>query len=208
VHKVSIVSRGPALGYTLQLPLEDKYLTGRKELLARLMVLLGGRAAEELIFKEVTTGAHNDLAKATEMAQRMVTEFGMSERIGPLSLRSNESEIFLGRDISREPRFSNKTMEIIDEEVRKLVEDARTNALNILRENQAYLSTMADALVERENLDSEEIELIMTGKPLPPMKIPAPIPAATPVEAPAATTAPAMPTVSVPEIKPPKTGQA
>jgi cell division protease FtsH len=129
VHKVSIVSRGPALGYTLQLPLEDKYLTGRQELLARLTVLLGGRAAEELVFKEVTTGAHNDLSKATELAQRMVTEFGMSDRIGPLSLRSGESEVFLGRDISREPRFSNKTMEIIDDEVRKLVEDARTNAL-------------------------------------------------------------------------------
>ncbi len=184
VHKVSIVSRGPALGYTLQLPLEDKYLTGRQELLARLKVLLGGRAAEELVFKEVTTGAHNDLSKATEMAQRMVTEFGMSDRIGPLSLRTGESEIFLGRDIAREPRFSNKTMEIIDDEVRKLVEDARTHALTLLGDNLAFLNTMADALVERENLDSEEIELIMTGKPLPPMKVvvpPAPA-APAPVE--------------------------
>jgi cell division protease FtsH len=194
VHKVSIVSRGPALGYTLQLPLEDKYLTGREELLARLTVLLGGRAAEELIFKEVTTGAHNDLSKATELAQRMVTEFGMSDRIGPLSLRSGESEVFLGRDISREPRFSNKTMEIIDDEVRKLVEDARTNALKLLADNLAYLNTMADALVERENLDSEEVELIMTGKPLPPMKVPvviAPPAKETPAKEAAEPTAPA-----------------
>jgi len=187
VHKVSIVSRGPALGYTLQLPLEDKYLTGKQELLARLTVLLGGRAAEELVFKEVTTGAHNDLSKATDMARRMVTEFGMSELIGPLSLGSPESEVFLGRDISREPHFSDKTLEAIDGEIRKLVDDARENALKILRENQALLSAMADALVERENLDSEEIELIMNSKTLPPMKAPEPIPAAPVAQAPAET---------------------
>jgi cell division protease FtsH len=120
----------------------------------------------------------------------MVTEFGMSELIGPLSLGSPESEVFLGRDISREPHFSDKTLEAIDGEIRKLVDDARENALKILRENQALLSAMADALVERENLDSEEIELIMNSKTLPPMKAPEPIPAppaTTVAQAPAET---------------------
>jgi cell division protease FtsH len=171
VHKVSIVSRGPALGYTLQLPLEDKYLTGKQELLARLAVLLGGRAAEELVFGEVTTGAHNDLAKATDLAARMVTEFGMSDRIGPLSFARAEGEVFLGRDLTKEKHYSDKMLEIVDDEVRKLVEDAKTQANKILRDNQTTLNTMADALVERENLDSDELELIMKGQPLPPMQI-------------------------------------
>ncbi|MCX5778943.1 MAG: ATP-dependent zinc metalloprotease FtsH [Elusimicrobia bacterium] len=164
VHKVSIIPRGPALGYTLQLPLEDKFLTTRQEILSRLDVLMGGRSAEEIIFNEVTTGAQNDLAKATEMAQKMVTEFGMSERIGPLSLRRPEEEVFLGRDFTREPRYSDKTSEIIDEEVKRIVEEARARATKVLREQTVKLTALADRLIEKEIIDSEEIERIINGQ--------------------------------------------
>jgi cell division protease FtsH len=164
VHKVSIIPRGPALGYTLQLPLEDKYLTTRQEILSRLDVLMGGRSAEEIVFNEVTTGAQNDLAKATEMAQKMVTEFGMSERIGPLSLRRPEEEVFLGRDFTREPRYSDKTSEIIDEEVKRIIEEARARATKVLREQMSKLTILADRLIEKEIIDSEEIERIINGQ--------------------------------------------
>ncbi|MEI8218243.1 MAG: ATP-dependent zinc metalloprotease FtsH, partial [Elusimicrobiota bacterium] len=164
VHKVSIIPRGPALGYTLQLPLEDKFLTTRQEILSRLDVLMGGRSAEEIIFNEVTTGAQNDLAKATEMAQKMVTEFGMSERIGPLSLRRPEEEVFLGRDFTREPRYSDKTSEIIDEEDKRIVEEARARATKVLREQTVKLTALADRLIEKEIIDSEEIERIINGQ--------------------------------------------
>jgi len=164
IHKVSIISRGPALGYTLQLPIEDKYLTSKQEILARLNVLLGGRAAEELVFNEVTTGAQNDLAKATEMAQRMVVEFGMSERIGPLSLRRPTEEVFLGRDYNREPRYSDNTAEIIDEEVKRIVEEAKARAVELLRSNLEILKKLADRLVEKESLDAEEVERIVKGE--------------------------------------------
>jgi cell division protease FtsH len=163
VHKVSIIPRGPALGYTLQLPLEDRFLTTRQEILARLDVLLGGRVAEEMIYGDITTGAQNDLLKATDMAQRMVTEFGMSERIGPLSLKHPEAEVFLGRDITREPRFSNKTSEVIDEEVKRIVEAARERATVVLRENQEKLKCLAERLFEKEILDAEEVDRIIKG---------------------------------------------
>jgi cell division protease FtsH len=167
VHKVSIIPRGPALGYTLQLPIEDKFLTTRQEIFARLDVLMGGRVAEEMTYNEITTGAQNDISKATEMAQRMVTEFGMSEKIGPLSLRRPEEEVFLGRDITREPRYSNKTSELIDEEVKRIVEEAKERAAKILREHQDVLKTLSERLVEKEILDGEEVDRIMKGEPAP-----------------------------------------
>jgi cell division protease FtsH len=161
VHKVSIIPRGPALGYTLQLPSEDKYLTTRQEIQSRLAVLLGGRVAEEMVFSEITTGAQNDLSKATQMAHRMVVEFGMSPKIGPLSLGRNDEEVFLGRDINREPRYSNKTLETIDEEVRRIVEEAKDTAEKLLRENNDKLKLLADKLIEKEVLDAEEVEAII-----------------------------------------------
>ncbi|MCB4791792.1 MAG: ATP-dependent zinc metalloprotease FtsH [Elusimicrobia bacterium] len=164
VHKVSIISRGPALGYTLQLPLEDRYLTTKKEILSRLAVFLGGRAAEQMMFKEITTGAQNDLSKATEMAMRMVVEFGMSDKIGPVSLKRPNEEIFLGRDISREPRFSDKTSEIIDEEVKRIVEEAEKRAEDILKKHKDKLQALAERLIEKEILDGEEVELLVNGK--------------------------------------------
>jgi cell division protease FtsH len=170
IHKVSIISRGPALGYTLQLPLEDRYLTTKNEILSRISVFMGGRAAEEMIFKEMTTGSQNDLAKATEMASRMVVEFGMSDKIGPLSLKKPNEEVFLGRDMSREPRFSDKTAEIIDEEVKRIVEEAEEKALNILKKHKDKLQALAEKLIEKEILDGEEVEKIVNGSGVVPEK--------------------------------------
>ncbi len=187
VHKVSIIPRGPALGYTLQLPLEDKYLTSRLEINGRLAVLMGGRVAEEMVFNEITTGAQNDLSKATDIAHKMVTEFGMSERIGSLSLKRPDEEIFLGRDFNREPRFSDKTSEIIDEEVKRIIEEAKNNAEDVLRKNQGILKNLAERLIEKEILDAEEVERIFKGDPDPAS------PAVKPVEqtaAPQSVTAP------------------
>jgi len=163
IHKVSIIPRGPALGYTLQLPLEDKYLTTKQEILGKLAVLLGGRVAEELIFNEITTGSENDLSKATNIAMKMVAEFGMSEKIGPLSLKRPDAEVFLGRDISREPRFSEKTSEIIDDEVKRLVEESKSRAENILREHIDKLKLLAEKLIEKEILDGSEVEALING---------------------------------------------
>jgi len=161
VHKISIIPRGPALGYTLQLPTEDRYLTSRTELKNRLYVLLGGRAAEELIFKEITTGACDDLSKSTSLAQKMVCEFGMSDKLGPMTFRKKEEEIFLGRDINRETTFSNQTAELIDSEVKKLILDAMTYVRNLLADNRPKLDKLAERLMEKEILDSEEVDSLI-----------------------------------------------
>jgi cell division protease FtsH len=168
VHKVSIIPRGPALGYTLQLPSEDRYLTTKNELLDKLIVLLGGRAAEELIFNELTTGAQNDLLRATEMANKMVCEYGMSIKLGPLTFRKKEEEIFLGRDIGREKSYSEKTAEIIDEEVKNIIDTSLLKAQGILKNNRDKLARLADSLIEREILNAEEVNQILAGETLPP----------------------------------------
>jgi len=161
IHKVSIIPRGPALGYTLQLPLEDKYLSTKTEITNKLTVLLGGRAAEELTFNELTTGAENDLHQATEIANKMVCEYGMSDKVGPLTLRKKESEIFLGRDFIKEKAYSEKTAQMIDQEVKKIVEDCRDNARELLGKNKAKLDALAKALIEKEILVGEEVEEIL-----------------------------------------------
>lgn len=161
VHKVSIIPRGPALGYTLQLPLEDKYLTSRTEIKNRLSVLLGGRVAEELVFSEITTGASDDLSKATEMATKMVCEFGMSERLGPLTFRKKEEEVFLGRDLNRERPYSNETAQLIDAEVKQLVVDALVHVRKLLTDNRTKLDRLAEKLIEKEILESEEVEALI-----------------------------------------------
>ncbi|MBI5554395.1 MAG: ATP-dependent metallopeptidase FtsH/Yme1/Tma family protein [Elusimicrobia bacterium] len=169
VHKVSIIPRGPALGYTLQLPLEDRYLTTKGEILDRLSVLLGGRVAEELIFNEVTTGAHNDLSKATELARKMVREYGMSAKLGPLTLQKPAEEIFLGRDIAREKAYSEKTAEMIDFEEKGIIDQALVRAQKLLKDNIDKLNLLAAKLIEREVLVGDEVELILSGKKLPPV---------------------------------------
>ncbi len=161
VHKVSIVSRGHALGYTLQLPTEDKYLTSRSEILNRLAVLLGGRCAEELVFNEITTGASDDLQKASSYASKMVTEFGMSDKIGPLSLKQPEQEIFLGRDLSQQNGYSERTAQLIDEEVKRLVTEAHEKAHNLLLTHKKILDDLAKKLFDREVLDGEDIDAIL-----------------------------------------------
>jgi len=169
VHKVSIVPRGPALGYTLQLPEEDKYLTSKSELLDRLAILFGGRVAEEVMFSEITTGAQNDISKATEIATRMVMEFGMSEKVGPMALQRPNEEVFLGRDISREVRHSGKTSELIDEEIKKIIDGAKSKATKLIKDNLAALDKLVKYLLERENLNGEEVDKIMKGEELPPI---------------------------------------
>jgi cell division protease FtsH len=162
VYKVSIVPRGFSLGQTLQLPEKDKYLTSKTDLLDRLVILLGGRVAEELVFFEVNTGDSDDISKATEIAVRMVSEFGMSDEIGPMALRRPNEEVFLGRDISsRRSRYSEETSKIIDKEVKSIISDARNRALKLLKENMARLIKIADYLLERESLSGEDIDKII-----------------------------------------------
>jgi len=161
IHKVSIIPRGPALGYTLQLPLEDKYLSTKTEIIDKLTVFLGGRAAEELTFNELTTGAENDLHQATEIAHRMVCEYGMSDKLGPLTLRKKDAEIFLGRDFIKEKTYSEKTAQMIDEEVKKIVEDCRNRAKELLKKNMGKLDRLAKALMEKEILVGEEVDEIL-----------------------------------------------
>ncbi|MBI5744841.1 MAG: ATP-dependent metallopeptidase FtsH/Yme1/Tma family protein [Elusimicrobia bacterium] len=163
VHKVTIIPRGPALGYTLQMPLEDKYLTSKTEILNRLCVLLGGRAAEEIAIGEITTGAHDDLSKVTNYAQKMVLEFGMSEKIGQMSLKKEDSEVFLGRDIVRQAGYSNETARIVDEEVKRIVSDAYMKAKAALTGNRKALDAIAGRLIENEVIDAVEIDSLIAA---------------------------------------------
>ncbi|MBI3554304.1 MAG: ATP-dependent metallopeptidase FtsH/Yme1/Tma family protein [Elusimicrobia bacterium] len=165
VHKVSIISRGHALGYTLQLPTEDKYLTSRTDITNRLAVLLGGRCAEELTFNEITTGASDDLAKASSYALKMVTEFGMSDKIGPLALKKPTQEVFLGRDITQNAGYSERTAQLIDEEVKRIVMDAQTKARELLTKHKKILDDLAAKLFDREVLTGEDIDAILAANP-------------------------------------------
>ena len=162
VHKVSIIPLGPALGYTLQLPIEDRYLTSRTEIINRLCVLLGGRCAEEIVFKEITTGAADDLQKATAFAQKMVMEFGMSE-LGPITFRKDDHEVFHGRDITRGQGYSDNTAQLIDAEVKKILNECRTRACAILDKNRPVLDALAKRLVEKETIESDELNLLFQG---------------------------------------------
>jgi ATP-dependent metalloprotease FtsH len=162
LHKVTIIPRGVgALGYTMQLPTQDRYLHSKSELLDRLCVLLGGRAIEELILGEVTTGAHNDLDVATKIARRMVTELGMSEKIGQVTLGKKEGPVFLGRDLAEHKDYSDNTARIIDEEIRRIVEEAYARAKKILGENIDKAKLVQQRLLEKEVLDAEEVKDII-----------------------------------------------
>lgn len=171
VHKVTIISSGRALGYTLQVPLEDKFLTSRTEIEGRLAILMGGRVAEELIFNEITTGASNDIARATQIATRMVTEFGMSDKVGALALGKENEEVFLGMDIAKSPKHSDKTAQLIDEEIKALVLNAKNKARKILEENRDKLEYLVQMLMERETLTGDQIDIIMKGEKLEPREI-------------------------------------
>ncbi len=169
VHKITIVGRGMAGGYTMMLPEEERFVTSRSKLLDDLVNLLGGRAAEELALEEISTGAQNDLERVTRIARKMVMEWGMSDKLGPLTFgRPNgEDLVFLGRDISRERNYSEEVAATIDQEVRRLVEGSYDQAMAILEEHRDKLDAVANALLERETLEREEFEALMAGEKLP-----------------------------------------
>ncbi len=168
VHKVTIIPRGPALGLTQQLPKEDRLSMSRDYAQARLSVLMGGRVAEEIVFGQYTTGAGNDIKQASGLARRMVTEFGMSELIGPIAYGSDEESVFLGRDFtSRQRDYSETVANQIDDEVRRFVMAGYTEARDLLTEHRAVLDKLAAALLERETLDGEEVDALVAGRDLP-----------------------------------------
>lgn len=171
VHKVTVIPRGNALGVTQFLPDGDKHTYSKDYLEDQLVALLGGRAAERLILDSVTTGAGNDIERATGIAHRMVTEWGMSEPVGPVQYASPHDNIFLGREINQRKEYSEKTAQLIDEEVNKILQRALKRAEDILKEHMEELHKMASYLLERETLNAEEIELVLTGVELPPVKI-------------------------------------
>src|SRR5204862_983590 len=163
VHKVSIISRGQALGYTISLPTEDKFLTTRAELTDTMAMTLGGRAAEEIVFGEITTGASNDLEKVTETAKQMVMRYGMSERLGPRVFGHDRSMPFLGREFSAEPDYSDEIAREIDDEIRRIVEEAHQTAKDILVERREAMDRISRILLERETIDAEEFVKLLQG---------------------------------------------
>src|SRR5947209_16055724 len=183
LHKVTIVPRGRALGITFSLPEEDRHNYTKEYILGRLATAYGGRVAEELVFglEKVTTGAAQDIQQATEMARRMVTQFGMSDVVGPIAVGDREAEIFLGREVVQRREISDRTAEIVDTELKRILSEAYERARMIISEHRAALDRLASALLERETLDRDEVELVLAGRPLPPVVPPAP---ATPQPAP------------------------
>jgi len=167
IHKVTIIPRGRALGLTQQLPEGDKYVADKEYYLTILAVSLGGRAADEIVFNQMTTGAGSDINRATELARRMVCDWGMSEVMGPLTFGKKEEQIFLGREIAQHRDYSESTAVLIDAEVKKLVTDAHEKALGILKDNISILHRLAEALLENEVMDGDEIDAIIRGEELP-----------------------------------------
>ncbi len=164
VHKITIVSRGQALGLTISLPTEDKYLTTRSALMHQMAMTLGGRAAEEIVFHEVTTGAANDLEKITSMAKQMIMRFGMSEKLGPRVLGRNHDMPFLGRDYGSEADYSEEIAREIDDEIRRVIEESHELALTVLREHMDVLHKISAILIERETIDRDQFERLLAGE--------------------------------------------
>jgi cell division protease FtsH len=164
VHKISVISRGQALGYTISLPTEDKFLTTRAELNDTMAMTLGGRAAEEIVFGEVTTGASNDLEKVTASAKQMVMRFGMSEKLGPRVFGHDHGQPFLGREFSSEPDYSDDVAREIDAEIRRIVEEAHQVARDILSERRKELDVTSEILLRRETIEREEFLQLLDGK--------------------------------------------
>jgi cell division protease FtsH len=181
VHKISIIGRGQALGYTISLPREDRYLTTKQSLMNQLAMTLGGRAAEEIVFSEVTTGAANDLEKVTHTAKQMIMRFGMSEKLGPRVLGRNHDMPFLGREMGNEPDYSEEIAREIDDEIRRVIEEAHDTATRVLRENIDDLHRISMILIERETIDKDQFERLLAGETEQ---------AVFPVESPAPSTAP------------------
>jgi cell division protease FtsH len=174
IHKVTIIPRGMALGLTQQLPMDEKHTYPREYLLNNLVILFGGRVAEELVLNHMTTGAGNDIEKATDLARRMVCEWGMSEKLGPMTFGKKEEEIFLGRDFTQKVDYSESTAIEIDAEVRRIIQDSYHKAKELLKTNLRLLHKVAESLLEKEVLDGSEIDAIVRefggngGDPLAP----------------------------------------
>lgn len=169
VHQVSIVPRGQMGGYTMYLPTEDKSYHSKNEMLDNLVSLLGGRVAEALIIGDVSTGASNDIERATDIARKMVTKYGMSEKLGPITFGSGNDEVFLGRDYSHLKNYSEETAAEIDEEINRIITTAYGRTEDILKEHIDRLHAVAGALIEREKISGEEFETIMHGGTLDPL---------------------------------------
>jgi cell division protease FtsH len=170
VHKVTIIPRGRALGVTMQLPMDEKHGYSREYINGRLAILMGGRAAEELIFNEMTTGAGNDIEQATGIARKMVCEWGMSDVVGPMTFGKKNEEVFLGREIQSQRDYSEDMAKIIDKEVVKIVRKAQITAERILKKNISKLHGIADALLEKETIDGEDVLAIVNGRKSSPSK--------------------------------------
>lgn len=169
VHKVTIIPRGRALGLTMQLPEEDRHGYSRNYLRNNLVVLLGGRVAEEIVFDDITTGASNDIERVTRMARKMVCEWGMSDAIGTLSIGETGEEVFIGREWVQNKNYSEETARLVDAEVKRIVEEAHARCVKLLQDNRAALDRIAQALLERETISGEELDLLMENKPLLPL---------------------------------------
>jgi len=167
LHKISIIPRGRAMGYTMFLPVEDRYNITKSEILDRMAMALGGRAAEEITFGEITSGAYDDIERTTGMARRMVTEWGMSEKLGPLTFGAKQDEVFLGRDIARQRNYSEEVAGMIDEEVRSFVHDAYERARDILVTHRDALDKLSQALLDKESLEGKELNELLANM-LPP----------------------------------------
>jgi cell division protease FtsH len=165
VHKISVISRGQALGYTISLPREDRYLTTKTALMEQLAMTLGGRAAEELVFQEVTTGAANDLEKVTSISKQMIMRYGMSDKLGPRVLGRNHDMPFLGREMGNEPDYSEEIAREIDDEIKRVIEEAHELAITVLTEHMAELHKISAILIERETIDKDQFERLLAGAP-------------------------------------------
>jgi cell division protease FtsH len=168
IHKVTIIPRGRALGVTVSLPIDEKHNYSRTWCVNQIATMLGGRAAEQLVFNELSTGSGNDLEKATNLARKMVCEWGMSDKLGPLTFGQKDEEIFLGRDYGHIKNYSEQTAELIDSEIRALVEGANQQARELLGASLDKLHALSQALLERECLDGEEVDRLIRGEELPP----------------------------------------
>jgi cell division protease FtsH len=205
LHKVTIVPRGRALGLAFTLPVEDRYSITRQQLEAMLVMTYGGRVAEELVFgrDKVTTGASNDIQKATSLARRYVSQWGLSDAIGPVLVGDNEQEVFLGRELTRHREVSERTAQLVDAEVTRLLNDSYARAKQTLIDNRDLLERMAEALLERETLTADDAEMLVRGVPLPPRKTgstPVPVPVAPGVVAQPKPTRPGL--LGGPEVAP------
>jgi len=176
VHKVTIIPRGRALGVTMQLPEQDRYSMDRDRLLSTIAVLFGGRIAEELFMGQMTTGASNDFERATALARSMVTQWGMSDAMGPMVYGENEGEVFLGRSITTHKNVSEVTMQKVDAEIRRIIDEQFGLAKKLILDNRDKVEAMAKALLELETIDAEQIQDIMDGRPPRPPKPPAQAP--------------------------------